>query len=197
MAFIRKRSFVWTVGGGAISLLGFLFPTAVVAENSNYNRFSIGPRVSLYDPKEAGDSSGMIGAQLRVPMGSTFALEGSIDYRKDKYANDTIVVHTYPVQASLLAYLVPHQIITPYLLGGAGWYFTKVKVDSTNQDNTDHRLGLHAGGGLQVWFLRRLSLDGSYRYVWMDKLTTQDASLGDKEFDDSGHLLTLALNFHY
>ncbi len=180
----------------AVATLATVAAPRVLAEDGEYNRFSLGPRAAYFDPKDSDDATWMGGAQLRVPFTPALALEGSIDYRKDEYANGAVTVHTYPVQASLLFYLNPNKPVSPYLLGGAGWYFTKVEVDAINMEESDNRFGLHAGGGLQFWLSPSVSMDGSYRYIWLDNLKTQDSSLQNKEFNDSGHMVTIGLNFH-
>jgi hypothetical protein len=54
---------------------------------------SFGLRGTYFDPKDADEGSWFGGAQLRF-LGSYIGLEGSVDYRKDEYANDTIDVIT-------------------------------------------------------------------------------------------------------
>ncbi|MBK7688403.1 MAG: porin family protein [Elusimicrobia bacterium] len=97
------------------------------------------------------------------PLDAGFGSGGVHRLPEDKYAND-VSIKTYPVQASLLAYLVPHSPISPYLLGGTGWYFTRVS-GGTAETQTDNRFGLHAGAGLEARLNEFLSVDGSYRYV--------------------------------
>ncbi|MBL0058703.1 MAG: porin family protein [Elusimicrobia bacterium] len=154
--------------------------------------FSIGPRGSYFKPKDADNGSYSAGVQARAHLTPVLGLEGSIDYRKDKYAND-VSVKTYPVQASLLAYLVPHSPVSPYLLGGTGWYFTRVSGPSV-ETNTENRFGLHAGGGLEAKLNESLSLDGSYRYIWLEDVKSKSASAIDKTYSDRGYMLTVALN---
>ncbi len=155
--------------------------------------FSFGPRGSYFKPKDADSGSYSAGVQARAHLTPVLGLEGSIDYRKDKYAND-VSVKTYPVQASLLAYLAPHSPISPYLLGGTGWYFTRVSGPSV-ETQTDNRFGLHAGGGLEAMLNESLSLDGSYRYIWLEDLQSKSTSAIDKTYSDQGYMLTVALNF--
>lgn len=156
---------------------------------------SLGGRGMYFKPKDAeGSWSG--GAQVRFHLTSAFALEGSADVRQDRFG-DT-VVDLIPVQASLLAYLFPGKMVSPYLLGGGGWYYTHIKAGSPFDDRTDHRFGPHAGAGLQAWFNKHWSIDGSWRYVWLSAYRSQDAAhpLG-RDIDDSGYMVTGALNFHF
>ncbi|MBK6879251.1 MAG: porin family protein [Elusimicrobia bacterium] len=155
--------------------------------------FSIGPRASYFKAKDAEEGSYSAGVQARAHLTPVLGVEGSIDYRKDKYAND-VSIKTYPVQASLLAYLVPHSPISPYLLGGTGWYFTRVS-GGTAETQTDNRFGLHAGAGLEARLNEFLSVDGSYRYVWLEDIETKSASALDKTYNDQGSMITVAVNF--
>jgi len=157
---------------------------------------SIGGRGMYSKPKDVDKGSWSGGAQVRFHMTSAFALEGSADLRQDKIGTTT--VDLIPVQASLLAYLFPGQPISPYLLGGAGWYYTHIKAGSPFDDRTDHRFGPHAGAGLQAWFNKHWSIDGSWRYVWLSAYRTRDAAHPfGRDIDDSGYMVTGALNFHF
>lgn len=155
--------------------------------------FSIGPRASYYKPKHADKGSYSGGVQARVHFTPVLGLEGSVDYRKDDYS-DGVSIKTYPVQASLLAYLMPHSPLSPYVLGGTGWYFTQVKGPSIRTE-TENRFGLHAGAGLELLLNEWISLDGSYRYVWLEDATTHGSDPLDKKYSDSGSMITLAMNF--
>jgi hypothetical protein len=44
---------------------------------------------------------------------------------------------------------------------------------------------------------RHGSIDGTYRYVWLDKLQSKDANIGDKKFENNAHMVTIGLNFHF
>lgn len=82
-------------------------------------------------------------------------------------------------------------------LGGAGWYYTHISDESPYGDRSDHRFGPHAGAGLQVWFNKYWSIDGSYRYVWLSAYRSRDAAhpVG-RDIRDQGWMATAALNYH-
>jgi opacity protein-like surface antigen len=157
--------------------------------------FSIGPRATFVKPKDAEEGSWYGGAQMRFGLGRALGLEGSIDYRKNEYANDVDVI-VYPVQASLLAYLAPDAPVSPFLLGGAGWYYTRVEGPN-NFDDTDYRFGPHAGAGLEIALGPTVSLDGTYRYVWLKKVEARDENELTAEYNDSGYMVTIGLNFRF
>ena len=155
--------------------------------------FSIGPRATYSTPKDADEGQWSAGAQARLHLSPALALEGSIDYRSNKFLKFT-TVKTYPVQASLLAYLMPGSAVSPYLIGGAGWYYTEVE-DPFRFSHTSSRFGLHAGAGLEVMLNEYVSLDGSYRYVWLESVASKDTNALDKDYQDSGSMITMAVNF--
>lgn len=157
---------------------------------------SIGGRGAYYKSKGADTGTWSGGAQVRFHLTSVWAIEGAADFRQERFGGT--VVDLVPVQASLLAYLFPGKVVSPYLLGGAGWYYTHVKAGAPFNDTTTHRFGPHAGAGLQAWFNRHWSIDGSYRYIWLSSFRSQDAEhpLG-RDIDASGYVVTGALNYHF
>ncbi len=154
---------------------------------------SLGGRATYYDPKE-GDARWFGGAQARLHLGRYFAVEGSADYRQTDIGDTR--VRTYPVQVSALIYPFGLRRISPFLLGGGGWYYTSVEGPG-NFDDTQNRFGLHAGGGLQFFLNNHFSLDGTYRYIWLESVESKNVSLDDKKFKDNGHMITIGLNYHF
>lgn len=152
---------------------------------------SFGGRASYFRPKDADSGSLYGGAQLRLHFTPVLAVEASADYRQNKFGGT--IVDVYPVQGSLMIYLMPGWVISPYILGGEGWYHTHVRGGASTQ-----RYGPHAGAGLEAALGRHWSIDGSYRYLWTQSLSTptQTSPLG-KNFSDNGFMLTAALNFRY
>jgi opacity protein-like surface antigen len=95
---------------------------------------------------------------------------------------------------SLLGYIFPGAVWSPYLLGGAGWYYTEVD-GPFSLNHTDSRFGLHAGIGLEYVLERGVSVDISYRYIWLENIVSEDANALLKNYQDSGDMITIALNF--
>ena len=154
---------------------------------------SIGGRATYFDPKD-GSSRWFGGAQLRLHPWKYLAFEGSADYRRNDIGDTR--VHTYPVQVSALIYPLGTTRLAPFLLGGGGWYYTTVKGPG-GFDDTQNRFGAHAGGGLQFFFNKHVSIDGTYRYIWLEKIESKDQNIVDKKFQDNGHMVTAAINFHF
>lgn len=155
--------------------------------------FSIGPRATYFNSVGSNDSDWYGGAQVRFHLSPLLALEGSADYRQSDYGANEVDV--FPVQANLLLYLMPGKRITPFLLAGPGWYFTNVKGPGV--DDTDHRFGFQAGGGLQAFLNKHWSIDTTYRYAWVSDVEARDANLNPHSYDDEGYMITAGLNLHF
>jgi opacity protein-like surface antigen len=164
-----------------------------IFDDINVKLFSIGGRATWFDPKE-GSARWFGGAQVRVYPFKFLAIEGSADYRRTDFGDTR--VHTYPVQVSALLYLLPGKRLSPFILGGGGWYYTTVKGPG-GFDDTQNRFGGHVGGGLQFWFNDWVSVDGTYRHIWLEDVNSRDQNIKDKDFRDSGQMVTVGLNFHF
>lgn len=179
----QKPAPVWGLGGGDVGA----------------GRISLGGRGAYYDPGD-GDGVWYGGAQLRWHMTDVLALEGSVDYREEDLGkNDTLFdldARVLPIQASLLVYLLPQSRVTPFLLGGGGWYSTKVEISGLG-DETQDRFGAHAGGGLQFFLDRSWSIDATYRYVWLEGIKSKGRSLTETRFKQDGPMATAGINFHF
>jgi opacity protein-like surface antigen len=177
-----------------MSALLFGLQLAVSAETGiGENTFSIGPRAAYFTPKDAVKGLWAPGVQARLRLLPGLALEGSIDYRRNDFRPLT-TIKTYPVQASLLGYVMQGGVVSPFLLSGIGWYYTLVKGPFGFSDTTS-RFGLHIGAGLEVKLKKSLSLDGTYRYVWLESVQSRDLNALNKTYQDSGSIITIALNF--
>jgi opacity protein-like surface antigen len=154
---------------------------------------SLGGRATFFDPKD-GESNWYGGAQLRLYPSRYFAIEGSVDYRRTEFGDTRI--HTYPVQVSALIYPLGTTRLAPFILGGGGWYYTSVRGPN-GFDDTQNRFGLHAGGGLQFFLNNRWSIDGTYRYIWLERVESQEQNITNKSFRDNGHMITIGVNFHF
>ena len=74
-----------------------------------------------------------------------------------------------PIQTSLILRFGSAKV-SPFLLGGPGWYRRKVElIDGPgNADLTTTEFGWHAGGGLEVLPNRHFGIHGDYRYTFLD-----------------------------
>ena len=166
---------------------------SIFTEEVSKGNFSIGGRAMYYDPIGGGDSW-YGGAQARWYLNEVFALEGSMDYRKNGFGSTT--AKTFPLQLSGLIYLLPGKRLSPFLIGGGGWYYTDVQGPNGLSD-AQQRFGLHGGAGLQLMLDRNWSIDGSYRWVWLERIHSQNQNGNSVSFHDEGHMVTIGLNYHF
>ncbi|HCC46590.1 MAG TPA: hypothetical protein DEQ38_00485 [Elusimicrobia bacterium] len=178
----------------AALLLG-LQPVVFAETAEAEKKFSVGPRATYYSPQDADSGQWSPGVQARVHLSPDLGLEASIDYLKNDFGSLT-TIKTFPIQGSVLAYINPGEIVKPFLLGGAGWYYTMVDGPFGYNDSAS-RFGLHAGAGLEVILNKSIFLSGSYRYVWLEEVESRDASALSRTYHDNGSMLTLALNFRF
>ena len=181
----------------AAATLFLTLPMLVFADTSGVGNqlFSIGPRASYFTSADAAADAGQWsgGVQARLHMGA-LALEGSIDYRSATYNNKQTTIKSYPIQASVLMYLMPGSDWSPFLLGGAGQYYTEVDGPN-NYSNTTSLFGLHAGAGVEIKLTSSVSVDATYRYIWLATSASKDQNALNKTYDNSGAMVTMALNF--
>jgi opacity protein-like surface antigen len=180
----------------SISAFLMVLPLAVFGEMGIGEQFlSVGPRATYSTPVDADSGQWFTGAQARLSLSPRVGLECSIDYRRNVFSSLTIV-KSYPVQVSLMAYLFPGGGWSPFVLGGAGWYYSQVD-GPVGYSHSDFRYGLHAGGGLEIMINQGMSVVGSYRFVWLDGVSSKDLNALDKAYQDSGSMITIAINLLY
>ncbi len=159
---------------------------------------SIGGRATYFHSQDssAARRDWYGGAQVRLHFTHYLAAEGSADFRQEHFNNPSVTADVYPVQASLLMYLTPWARLSPFALAGVGWYFTH--VTGPNGSTTQNRFGPHAGAGLQLFLSRHWSIDGTWRYTWVNDLNTQSVTnVADRHYNGNGWMATGGVNFHF
>ena len=79
----------------------------------------------------------------------------------------------------------PSWDLQPYLLGGAGWYYTRIHYRDTLaalDDQTEHWFGGHVGAGMEIAASRTVSLHADFRYIFIDPKTDIKNEDGDADF---------------
>mgnify|MGYP000859478462 CR=1 FL=1 len=133
------------------------------------NLIGLGPKAGYFKNQDADNGRFMVGAAARLKLGG-IGVEGSVDYRTEKYADDNIVVRTWPVSATGLLYPLPFL----YGLAGMGWYNTTIDYDQdvntfkNIKDETKQKVGWHFGGGLEIPFGLGKTLAADIRYHFID-----------------------------
>ena len=131
----------------------------------------IGGRFSMIrgDVQAETSSERFTGGQLRAWLSTRTAVELSLDRRAQTNESLTERVRDYPLQASLL--LAPvRSTLSPYILGGMGWYTHRVDQLSgkeTVESTTTRRVGSHAGFGAEMRIGKRAALHADYRYTFL------------------------------
>ncbi|MCM3875927.1 MAG: porin family protein [Thermoanaerobaculia bacterium] len=153
------------------TLLAFAAALVLVAARPARAQFSLGGHASYTKAGEA-DGTWYGGAQLRLRFLGPLGVEGLIDYRRATYGaggEDVLRIEQYPVQASLMLFILSGQV-QPYVLGGGGWYYTKstfLGAQSALGSDTQHTFGGHVGGGVELGAKAKVSLHVDIRYVFL------------------------------
>jgi opacity protein-like surface antigen len=113
------------------------------------------------------DSVRMFGGQVRL-LSTRFGIEVSLDRKTESSELLNTKISDTPIQASLLMRL-GSGTLSPYLLGGPGWYRRSVEpLDDSDTRVTTTEFGWHAGIGLEIFASRRFGIHGDYRYTFLD-----------------------------
>lgn len=155
-----------------------------------------GLRAGYLKQRDADDGVWFGGLQVRVPLTEVITIEGSIEFHSSEFNDGDIEVIQYPVQATLLLFPLPSSTtISPYLLGGLGWYYTTVDFSgslSGVDSETESIFGAHLGFGARVGLGGTMTLSADLRYIFLEP---DDDQLDDEEFDTIQ--LALALSFPF
>jgi opacity protein-like surface antigen len=133
--------------------------------------FGLGGRMSMIrnDTQIDTDALRFFGGQLRARTSPRTGLELSIDYRNESNESETIKVRDIPIQASLLLFLAK-SALSPFVLGGAGWYNHRVERLSGNtvlDAQSNREFGWHAGFGAELRAGNHMGIHGDYRYTFL------------------------------
>jgi hypothetical protein len=149
--------------------------------------FGIGGRLAWVTPDTEADldSVRFIGGQIRLTS-ARWGLEVSLDRHSEEFEALNEKITETPIQASLLMKLGGGKV-SPFLLGGGGWYKRKVeRLDESGVDGLDlesTEFGWHGGVGLEIRAGRHFGIHGDYRYTFLD-FDDDD----DEDDDDGGFL---------
>jgi opacity protein-like surface antigen len=131
----------------------------------------LGGRLSLVrgDVETSTSAERFIGGLVKLPLSPRATLEISLDRRRE--SDDSLTQRTteIPLQGSLLLYPV-RSTLSPYVLGGVGWYTQKVEqlaAGTVTASDTSRRFGYHAGIGAELKLGRHAGVHGDYRYTFL------------------------------
>ncbi len=155
--------------------------------------FSIGPEVGYMKAKGADRGTWLVGGQARFHFTPVLAAEAAMTYHDNRFQGGDVHVQQYPVQLSALLYPLPNAQFSPYLVGGGGWYYSRIRYGgslSGLSNQTDHQFGWHAGAGLEVKLGTSASINADLRYIFLD---SNEASIDSGDFNF--WQATVGLNF--
>lgn len=114
------------------------------------------------------DTLRFFGGQIRL-LADRFGFEVSLDRHSKSFELLNQKVTETPIQMSLIMRLRSGSV-SPFLLGGPGWYRRKVEALDGPGDLSvsTTEFGWHAGIGLEVLPSRHFGIHGDYRYTFLD-----------------------------
>jgi opacity protein-like surface antigen len=143
---------------------------AISAMANSMGLVGVGPRVGYYKAQDADEGNFMGGVAARLKLGSAFGIEGSVDYRAEKYINGALTVRSWPVMVTGIVYPLP----ILHAMAGFGWYNTTMDYDQSRlafrlvEDKTQQKVGWHFGGGVDLPLGMLTTLTADIRYVFLD-----------------------------
>lgn len=151
------------------AILGSLRLLLASAAGAGAQSVGLGPRLSFVRADiHTEHATRVSGGVLRLRTSKT-ALEVSFDYRSHLNENLTERIKDYPIQGSLLLYPA-RTVVSPYLVGGIGWYSQKVDAlrdDQVIASTTTRQAGGHAGLGTDISIGRHATIHADYRYTFI------------------------------
>jgi opacity protein-like surface antigen len=170
----------------AVVITLFLIPLTGFAESG---KLGLGVRGGLYKSNDSTSTILYGGVQARWKVFPALSIEGAFDYRPSESYPDNRKVTSYPILVSALFYLMPGAKFSPYLLGGVGWYYSK--IEDNEGSSTTYTPGLHLGGGLDIPLSHDVTFNADIRYFFMN--------YGDQKVKDlnmDGYIISAGLTFY-
>jgi hypothetical protein len=177
----------------------FLLPVLADAQV----QFGAGVRTSVfgYNEDELDGSRVFWGGHARLRAVKYLGGEFSVQYREDtfRFANGNIDLETVPLQLSAIVYPLAMIPVTPYFLGGTGWYHLTATVDGDldlpyvfgEGSISITETAPHVGAGLEAFIGDHFSVGGDVRWVFLDFET----NLINYEYD--AILANIAATFYF
>jgi hypothetical protein len=168
---------------------------AVAGAPDGEAQFSLGAAGGYLQARGADHGTWFAGAQARLHFLKYLAAEGSITFHENRYQGGDARVTQYPVQVSGMFYPIPDGQFRPYIVAGAGWYYTRITYTgslSGISNQTEHVFGGHAGAGLELFLSPTTSLDADIRYIFLNPTNTQV-----KNGDFNYWQVTFGINFFF
>ena len=141
--------------------------SAYLAPQAGAQSLSLGPQAGYQKAKDADDGKLMGGLALRLKLSQSLGVEGSINYRQEKF-NDALTVRSWPIMVTGLFYPLP----VAYGAIGAGWYNSKFDFEAPGNaasiEERKQEFGWHFGCGVELPLGAHTKLAGDVRYVFLN-----------------------------
>jgi len=165
-----------------------------VLSSTGYTRgLGVGPQLGYQKAKDADNGKLMFGGAIRARLTPALGVEGSINYRQEKYGDGALTVKSWPVMVTGLYYPIP--II--YGAVGAGWYNTKFDYSSELnefvKDKSSQEFGWHFGAGVEIPAGISTKLTADIKYVFLNYDFKEVPGLGN--IDSNFYIINLGLLF--
>jgi opacity protein-like surface antigen len=174
---------------------------AVVATPCAAQGFGLGGRMALVRGNIDANTSAerFIGGLLKVPLSPRATVEISLDRRTE--SNDALTerVVEVPLQGSLLLYAA-RTTISPYVLGGVGWYTHRVEqvtAGTVSSSETSRRFGYHAGIGGELKLGKHAGVHADYRYTFLRLGDDDESLIGRLKPSYEGSMWTAGLTLYF
>jgi opacity protein-like surface antigen len=145
--------------------------------------FGVGGRIAWVHPDTEADVDSIryFGGQIRLTAGR-IGFELSMDRHSESSEALNQKLTETPLQASVLLRMGGSKV-SPFLLGGPGWYRRKVEAldGPADLDISTTEFGWHAGIGLEILPSSHFGIHGDYRYTFLD--------FGDDDDDEDGGII--------
>lgn len=159
---------------------------------------SVGVHVGYFEMRDAEEGELFYGIHARLHFLKYLAAEASIDIAKADFIDDDAQFDIIPVQVTGMIFPFPEWPVSPYLLAGAGWYYTQVEYSGSLaglSDDTESVFGAHIGAGAEIRLGSHLMIHLDLRYIFIDEPDVDNSSLQDEEFDYWQIMLGGSLSF--
>lgn len=163
----------------AIVTFVILFAVFSVSAFSQVGKFGIGGHGTFYSAAaDEEEREFAFGIHARARISSNLGLEASMEFRQEDLLEDNATLKLYPIQFSLLYYLLPNSKVGLYGLGGFGFTRSSVSGDLFGEDAENTDISYHFGFGVEIPVSQSLGISGDIRYLDMNldlgSILTQD-----------------------
>lgn len=179
-----------------LPILLALFLGSASAARADTLDFGLGPTAGYLKTRGADRGTWFGGLMARLRFLDYFGAEGAVTYHASTFADGDALVSQIPIQLTGLVYPLPDTVVQPYLLAGAGWYYTRVDYRhglSYLDNETASQFGVHVGGGAELRFGLASAVYADFRYLFLNDPGFDTVS--DRDYDSWQLTCGLMLGF--